>query len=113
MDENKSLAVSTEYILANPKFGSSPQDANASLGTKAEFEGKIGILNGTASVHGGREYKPNGTSSIYKGGEAKVSLKTQIGGGIMFKWDIWNGRSRQFKKDLKSKEGQKHEHKLK
>ena len=103
MDENKSLAASTEYILANPKFGSSPQDANASLGTKAEVEGKIGILNGTVSVYGGREYKPNGTSSIYKGGEVKASLKTQIGGGIMFKWDIWNGRSRQFKKQRRSK----------
>ncbi|HGO6918871.1 hypothetical protein ACKJNM_09700, partial [Neisseria meningitidis] len=45
--------------------------------------------------------------------EQPMNLGRILGGGIMFKWDIWNGRSRQFKKDLKSKEGQKHEHKLK
>ncbi|EEZ50266.1 LOW QUALITY PROTEIN: conserved hypothetical protein, partial [Neisseria gonorrhoeae PID1] len=45
--------------------------------------------------------------------EQPMNLGRILGSGIMFKWDIWNGKSRQFKKDFRNKEGQKHEHKLK
>ncbi|ROV53657.1 hypothetical protein EGS38_11810 [Neisseria chenwenguii] len=101
IDDNKSFDATTEYTIWNPKFGSNPSDNNATLGTKLELEGKALIFHGNASIYGGREYKSNNSSSIYRGAEGKVSTKTQIGSGLMLKWDIWNGRTQKYDYKIK------------
>ena len=98
IDENKTLNVSTEIVLGEKQFGTQADNKNATLSTKVEAELKLGPLNHSAAIQGGRQYPDNQASSLYRGGEVKSVVKPQLGIGGMLKWDIWNGRSKRYEK---------------
>ncbi|MDK4685567.1 VENN motif pre-toxin domain-containing protein, partial [Kingella negevensis] len=98
IDENKTLNVSTEIVLGEKQFGTQADNKNATLSTKVEAELKLGPLNHSAAIQGGRQYPDNQASSLYRGEEVKSVVKPQLGIGGMLKWDIWNGRSKRYEK---------------
>ncbi|WP_240638371.1 VENN motif pre-toxin domain-containing protein [Neisseria meningitidis] len=98
IDENKTLNVSTEIVLGEKQFGTQADNNNATLSTKVEAELKLGPLNHSAAIQGGRQYPDNQVSSLYRGGEVKSVVKPQLEIGGMLKWDIWNGRSKRYEK---------------
>ena len=98
IDENKTLNASTEIVLGEKQFGTQADNKNATLSTKVEAELKLGPLNHSAAIQGGRQYPDNQASSLYRGGEFKSVIKPQLGIGGMLKWDIWNGRSKRYEK---------------
>ena len=97
-NESTEISASTEYIIRSKSMGEKAKDENATLGTKLDVEGKLGPLNASASVYGGRQYPKDETSSLYKGAEAKASIKSQVGVGAGIKWDIINGRTEKYEK---------------
>lgn len=98
IDENKTLNASTEIVLGEKQFGTQADNKNATLSTKVEAELKLGPLNHSAAIQGGRQYPDNQASSLYRGGEVKSVVKPQLGIGGMLKWNIWNGRSKRYEK---------------